>query len=172
MNPDQTNTRPAGPFAITAGEDLTGKRSFLVVLGNSAGTLVGTLPTAVTDLAVTQLCEEGIQGAIIDAEPLITGGPERRIPLKGACNPGEIAVLADPAVAGDKGKVRKLPAVAGVYVQVGVFQEVGVDGQNAKVRPVVGIVRVKSADTITGAADLAALKAATLAILQAQGIVA
>lgn len=171
MNPDQTNTKPAGPFPVLAGEDLTGKRSRLVVLTHDNGVPEVKLPASNLDLALYQLCEAGLDTAEVEVEPLISGGRHRRIPLKGACNPGEIAVLADVATPADKGMVRKLPAGAGIYVQVGIFEEVGVDGQNVLVRPLVKLLHVKSADTLTGAADLAALKAALVPILQAHGIV-
>lgn len=170
-NPDQTNTRPAGPFSVLAGEDLTGKRSRLVLLTHDTGVPEVKLPTSNLDLALYLLNEEGVDAARVSAEPLISGGPSRRIVLKSTCNPGEIAVLADVGTAADKGKVRKLPATAGLYVQVGIFEEVGVDTQHVLVRPFLKIVSVKSADSITGAADLAATKAAVLAILQAHGLV-
>jgi len=171
MNPDQTNTRPAGPFAVLAGEDLTGKRSFLVVLTHAASVPEVKLPTTNNALALYQLMEEGVDAALVEVEPISSGGRARRFVLKDACEPGDILVLADTAGA-DKGKVRKLPAGAGIYVQVAIAEEKGVDTQHVLARPFLKIVHVASADTITGAADLAALKVAALAILQAHGIVA
>lgn len=170
MNPSQTNTKRTGSIPVTAGEDLTGKRNRLVVLGNNGGTRIASLPTSIQDLALYQLNEEGASGAEVDVEPLVNG-QQLRMNLKGTSNPGDIAVLADPATPADKGKIRKLPATAGVYVQIGQIEDVGVDTQDVRVRVQVGIVRVKSADTISGAADLTATKAAVLAILQAHGLV-
>lgn len=171
MNPDQTNIKAAGPFPVLAGENLTGLRSRLLVLAHDAGVAEVKLPASNLDLAIYQLCEEGLDATLVSVDPLITGGALRRIPLKSTCNPGEIAVLADVATPADKGKVRKLPATGGLYVQVGVFEEVGVDGQHVLVRPVVKLLHVKSADALTGAADLAAFKAAIVPLLQAHGIV-
>lgn len=169
-NPDQTNTKPAGPFAVLAGEALVGMRSRLVVLTHDTGVPEVKLPTSNNDLALFQLNEEGADATLVSVDPLISGGKSRRIPLKSTCNPGEIAVLADVATPADKGKVRKLPATGGLYVQVGIFEEVGVDAQNVLVRPFVKLIHVKSADALTGAADLAALKAAIVPLLQAHGV--
>ena len=58
-----------------------------------------------------------------------------RVTLKGACNPGDVLVLADVTTAADKGKVRALPATAGTYRGLGIAEEIGVDGQLVLVRP-------------------------------------
>ncbi len=168
-NPDQTNTRPAGPFAVLAGENLTGKRSHLVVLTHDTGVPEVKLPTGNNDLALHLLNEEGVDAALVAVEPLAQGGPSRRIKLKDTCEPGDVLVLADTAGA-EKGKVRKLPATAGVYVQIGISEEHGVDTQHVLVRPflkvvvVASVVAAPAAATSTdgvaaAAADLAALKA-------------
>jgi hypothetical protein len=169
-NPDQTNTRQAGPFPVLAGENLTGKRSYLGVLTHDTSIPEVKLPTSNLDLALYLINEAGLDTELISVDPIISGGPTRRIVLKSTCEPGDVMVLADTAGA-DKGKVRKLPATAGIYVQIGIAEEKGVDTQHVLVRPFVKLVHVKSADTITGAADLAALKVALLALLQAQGLV-
>ena len=143
-NPDQTNTRAAGPYSVLAGEDLTGKRSRLVVLTHDTGVPEVLLPTGNNDLALHLLNEEGEDGDLVSIEPLQQGGPNRRVVLNGTCNPGEIAVLADVAAPADKGKVRNLPAVAGVYVQVGIFEEAGVDEQHVLLRPFLKLVTVAS----------------------------
>lgn len=171
MNPDQTNTRPAGPFLVAAGEDLTGMRSRLVKLTHDGGVPEVKLPATTNDLPLYLLDEEGADTELVSVEPLVDGGPSRRIVLKGTCNPGDTLVLA--AIAGaDAGKVRALPAVAGVYVQIGTAEEVGVDTQHVLCRPTMKLVVVASVvaapaacastdGTAAAAVDLAALKAET-----------
>jgi hypothetical protein len=172
MFPTQSNTN-SGPIPVKAGADLTGKEGLAIVVGNSAGVLVANLPAAATDVPTHVLVDGGAAGTLVTVQPLVTD-EQVRIRLNGTCNPGDKLIIEDPtANAGaDAGKVRKLPATAGVYGGVGVAEEIGVDEQLVLIRPVLGTTRVKSADTITGAADLAATKAAVLAILQAQGLVA
>lgn len=135
MNPDQTNTKPTGPFSVIAGEDLTGMRSRLVVLGNSAGTPIVNLPTANTALALYQVQDEGANGDRVEVERFASHR-EFRVPLKGAANPGDKLVLADVATAADKGKLRAIPAVTGTYTVLALAREIGVDGQNLKVDPI------------------------------------
>lgn len=169
MFPTQSNTI-AGQKVFIAGSDFTGLAGRVAKFANSAGLLVLSAIAALTDIPAALVVDENAAGKPVTGLPL-DGSQNVRVTLKGACNPGDILVLADPATAADAGKVRALPAGAGVYVQVGLAEEIGVDGQLVLLRPDVKSVRVKSADTITGAADLAALKVATLAILQAQGLV-
>lgn len=171
MNPDQSNTRPVGPFSVLAGEDLTGKRSRLVVLTHDTGVPEVVLPASNRALALYLLNDEGEDGERLEVEPLIPGKTYRTT-LKDAVNPGDQLVLADVGTAADKGKLRKLPAAAGIYVQVGLAEAKHGAGELGLWSYAPKIVHVASADTITGAADLAALKVAVLAILQAHGIVA
>ncbi|MBI5693659.1 MAG: hypothetical protein HZC55_26580 [Verrucomicrobia bacterium] len=129
MNPDQTNTKPVGPFSVLAGEDLTGKRSRLVILTHDTGVPETKLPTANTADALYQLQEEGADATRVSIERF---GPHRsfRVPLKDAVNPGDRLVLADVATAADKGKVRKLPVAAGTYRVLALAREAGVADQN------------------------------------------
>jgi hypothetical protein len=171
MNPDQSNTKPVGPFSVLSGEDLTGKRSRLVVLTHDAGVPEVLLPTANTAVALFLLNDEVPDATQVEVEPLIPGKTYRTI-TKDAVQPGDKLVLADVATAADKGKLRKLPAAAGFYVRLGIAEKAQAAGYLVEWRFAPQIEHVKSADTITGAADLAALKVQTLAILQAQGLVA
>ncbi|MBX3736734.1 MAG: hypothetical protein KF715_08600 [Candidatus Didemnitutus sp.] len=171
MFPSQSNTLE-GDIQVKAGVDLTGLEGRLIVVGNSAGKLVANLPTAITDVPTHVLLDGGAAGTLVSLRPLCSD-EQVRIRLNGACNPGDVLVNEDPvANAGaNAGKVRAVPAGAGAYVGIGKAEEIGVDEQLLLVRPHLHIARVKSADTITAAADLAATKAAVLAILQAQGLV-
>ena len=170
MNPDQSNTKPVGPFSVLSGEDLTGKRSRLVVLTHDSGVPEVLLPTANTALALFLLNDEVPDATHVEVEPLVPGKTYRTA-VKDACNPGDQVVLADVGTAADKGKLRKLPAAAGLYVRLGVVERAVGAGALGEWRFAPSLVHVKSADTITAAADLAATKAAVLAILQAQGLV-
>lgn len=131
MNPDQTNTRATAPFHILAGEDLTGARSRLVVLTHNNGIAETKLPSANTDYAVYQLQEEGADADSVSIERF-ANHREFRVPLKGACNPGSLLVLADVATAADKGKLRALPAATGTYRVLAIARENGVEAQNVK----------------------------------------
>jgi len=134
MNPDQTNTKAAGPFPVLAGADLTGKRSRLVVLTHDTGVPEVKLPAAITDDALYQLQEAGADTEQVSVERF---GPHRsfRVPLKDAVNPGDRLVLA--AIAGDDaGKLRKLPAGAGTYRVLAIAREKGVADQHGLVDPV------------------------------------
>jgi hypothetical protein len=129
----QTNTR-VGDFRVLAGADLTGMEDRLVVMGQDTGVAEVALPAANSDFALYVLTEGGSDGELVAVRPL---QPDRnvRLALKGACNPGDVLVLADVATAADKGKVRVLPAVAGTYRGLGIAEQVGVDGQAVLVRP-------------------------------------
>lgn len=166
MNPDQTNTRAAGPFPVLAGEDLTGKRSMLVVLTHAGSVPEVKLPATNNALALYQLMEEGIDAALVEVEPIASGGRARRFVLKDTCEPGDILVLADTAGA-DKGKVRKLPAVAGVYVQIAIAEEKGVDTQHVLARPFLKIVTVAS--VVAAPAALTSTNGAAAAAIPAAG---
>ncbi|HBA85387.1 MAG TPA: hypothetical protein DCZ95_14970 [Verrucomicrobia bacterium] len=129
----QTNVLQ-GDFPVVAGEDLTGKEDLLVKLVNDAGTLKARLPAANGDYAFFVLIEGNAADKNAAVRPL---EPKRnlRLRLKGACNPGDVLVLADVATAADKGKVRVLPATAGTYRGLAIAEEVGVDGQLVRCRP-------------------------------------
>ena len=129
----QSNTR-VGDIRVLAGADLTGMEDRLVVMGQNAGVAQVTLPAANSDLALYVLTEDGESGDLVAVRPL---QPDRnvRVVLKGTCNPGDVLVLADVAVAVDKGKVRVLPVAPGTYRGLGIAEQVGVDGQLVLVRP-------------------------------------
>lgn len=135
MNPDQTNTKPVGTFPVLAGEDLTGRRSRLVVLTHDTGVPEVKLPTADTDDAIFQLADEGADTELVQVERF-AAHREFRVPLKGTCNPGTRLVLADAGTAADKGKLRALPTAAGTYTVRAIAREVGVDGQHVLVESV------------------------------------
>lgn len=133
MNPDQSNTTQ-GIRISTAGDDLTGKRSRLVVCSNSGGKRVFKLPTANNAPAVFIVQDEGPLGDDISYERL---NPDKqyRIPLVGTCNPGDLITLADVATAANRGAVRAVPATSGTYRIYGIAEEAGVDGQRVLITP-------------------------------------
>lgn len=169
MNPDQSNTKPVGPSLALAGENLTGMRSRLVVLTHDTGVGEVKLPTANNAVALFLLNDEAADAERVEIEQLIPGKTYRTL-QKDAVNPGDELVLADVATPADKGKLRKLPAVAGVYVRLGIADKKCGAGELVEWRYAPQLVHVASADTITGAADLAALKVALKTMLTAQGI--
>lgn len=175
MNPTQTNTQEGKRFFI-ASVDLTGKEGYLAKVINASGKANAALITALTDVPLYIVDDGGAAATNVSLDPL-DPNREYRTPLKGACDSGDVLVLADPAVAADAGKVRKLPAAAGVYVQVGKAEQTGVDGQLVLWRPLIQLVRVVSADSLTaltftagGATgpEVAALRNAIKAILEEQ----
>lgn len=142
MNPDQSGTKPAGShFPVLAGEDLTGKRSYLVELTHDTGVAEVKLPNAITDDAFFQLEEAAADTEPVDVHPLVNG-EERRFVLKGTCNPGDRLCLADTGTAGDKGKVRTIPAGAGTYRPFLIAREAGVDGQHVRAQVYIGLPEV------------------------------
>lgn len=139
MSYSQTNTRK-GAFPDIAAEDLSGKEARLVSLAAGGVSLnadaAGVQPYLLVDGAPS--------GGPVAVEPL---APERnyRAVLKGACAKGDKLVVADPAVAADKGKLRTLPVAAGTYAFVGIAEEAGVDGQTVLFRPfLTGITKTVS----------------------------
>jgi hypothetical protein len=171
MFPSQSNT-VAGPTQVKAGVDLTGLEGRLIKLGNSAGVLVALALTSLADIPTHVLVDGGAAGTLVTVQPLVSS-EQVRIRLNGAVVPGAALVLEDPVAAAgaNAGKVRTVPATAGVHVQVGLAEETGADEQLVLVRPALQLIHVKSADGITGAADLAALKVVLLALAQAHGLV-
>ena len=123
-----------GDLVFVAGEDLTGKEGLLAVLTHEAGVPEVKLPTANSDYALYLLTDGGADGAHVSVR-VMEPGRNVRLTLKGTCNPGDVLVLADVAVAADAGKVRALPAVAGTYRGLAIAEEKGVDGQYILARP-------------------------------------
>ena len=128
----QSNTR-VGAIRVLAGEDLTGKKDYLVKLTHDAGVPEVKLPAAITDYALYLVQDENTDGELVSVAPL---EPIRnaRFKLKGTCNPGDVLVLA--AIAGsDAGMVRALPTAGGTYRGLAIAEEAGVDGQLVLARP-------------------------------------
>lgn len=120
-----------GDKNFLAGEDLTDKEEFLVVLTHDGGVAEVLLPALNDAQALYLLIDGGADTVSVSVRPL-EGGRNYRTTLNGTCNPGDIVVLADGAgTAADKGKIRVLPSVAGTYRGLGWFEEVGTDEQEA-----------------------------------------
>ena len=137
----QTNTR-VGDVRVLAGEDLTGKEGFLVVMTHDSSVPEVKLPTDNGDLAVYVVVEGGADASLVSLRPL---DAERnvRLELEGTCDPGDVLVLADVGTPADKGKVRLLPTDPGTYRGLAIAEEAGVDGQLVLARPaMVGLVTV------------------------------
>lgn len=175
MDNYQSNTQP-GPIVRASAEDLSESNGYLALL-NSVGQ--AALPSGATDLALFVVVDGGEADADTTIQPL-SGAEEVRIRAKGTGNAGDVLVLADPSTVADKGKVRALPATAGLYFAAGVAEEAFVDGQLVLVRPMPRLINVPSADSLTdlaftsaGAtgAEVEALRDAVLALMQAQGLV-
>ena len=129
----QSDTR-VGAFPVLAGDNLTGKSGFLVVLTHDTGVPEVKLPTAIADLALYAVVDEGEDAKVVAVMPLEPGRNVRGV-LKGTCNPGDKLVLADPGTAADAGKLRVQPTSAGTYRVLGIAEEKGVDGQFILFRP-------------------------------------
>lgn len=129
MNPDQSGVKPLGSaFSVLAGEDLTGKRSYLTVLTHDTGVPEVKLPAAITEDALFLLNEDGLDAELVNVSPLVNG-QEVKVKLKGTCNPGDNLCLAATGTAADKGKVRTVPGTTGTYRPFLKAREAGVDGQ-------------------------------------------
>lgn len=166
MFPTQTNTLPGtGTRVYNSGEDLSAMegRVVKVVDGGSIPELL--LPTSIADICLFVLVDGGALDTDSQVLPL-TPGEERRIRCNGAASAGGIAVLE--AIAGANiGKVRALPAAAGVYFSPGSFAEDAVDEQLAKINPLPRMIvvpdSVAAAAALTSTDGVAAAAAANLA---------
>lgn len=145
----QTNTQE-GKVVFTAKDDLTGKEGYLVELIDDSNVPKFQLPNSNKDLALWVVTDGAAVGDKATAAP-IHGNRNIRVKCKGTANTGEVAVLADVGVAADKGKVRTLPATAGQYFAIGVFEEDVADGQLALIRPFPRIISVASTWPVTNA---------------------
>ncbi len=124
-----------GTIRHLAGEDLTGKESFLAKLSHSAGTPQAVLPDDQADHCLYAIKHGDADGKLVDLDPLVPGAVQTA-KLKGTCNPGDDLVLADESTAADAGKLRALPAAAGTYMLHAKAEEAGVDGQIVRIRAV------------------------------------
>ena len=128
----QSNTR-VGDIRVLAGESLTGKEGYLVKMTHDTGVPEVKLPAAITDYSLYAVIEGGADAVLVSVRP-VEAGRNVRLRLKGACNPGDVLVLA--AIAGsDAGMVRALPTAGGTYRGLAIAEEVGVDGQLVLARP-------------------------------------
>ena len=118
-----------------AGENLTDKESFVVVLTHDGGTPEVVLPTAQSDQGIYLVKHGDSDGKLVDLDPLVPGKVQTA-KLKGTCNPGDQLVLADETTPADAGKLRVLPAAAGTYMLHAQAEEAGVDGQIVRIRAV------------------------------------
>ena len=136
----QSNTR-VGDIRVLAGESLMGKEGYLVKMTHDTGVPEVKLPAASTDYSLYAVIEGGADAVLVSVRP-IEAGRNMRLRLKGACNPGDVLVLA--AIAGsDAGMVRALPTANGTYRGLAMAEEVGVDGQLILARPaMVGVLTV------------------------------
>jgi hypothetical protein len=124
-----------GRIERLANQDLTGARGLLCKLVNQDGVGEIGLPAAITDFCPYVVTDEAVEGKNAGAEPL-TPEASFRLGLIGPCVPGDQLTLADPTVAGQAGKVTKLPAASGTYRLIALAEEAGVDGQFVLSRPV------------------------------------
>ena len=129
----QSNTK-VGDFMVLAGESLVGMEGRLAKLTHDAAVPEVMLPTTNSDYALYVVLEGGADATLVSVRP-IEFGRTVRVTIKGACNPGDVLVLADVATSADKGKVRVLPATPGTYRGLAIAEEVGVDGQLVMFRP-------------------------------------
>ncbi len=125
-----------GPILVESNEDLSSSSNRLGVLLNNSG-LKAALPSATTDHTL-HLIEIGrAQG---EKSVLLPLAPDTqvRVVAKGAINPGDVVVMADPGTAADKGKVRALPGTTGTFKGVGIYEgeKAAADGDLALIRPV------------------------------------
>lgn len=124
-----------GAVVHPSGVDLSGMEDYLVELYDDSGTAKFRLPASNDAQALYVLQDGGdASGDNVSAIPL-EGGKNYRIKTNGTADAGDVFCLADgEGVAGDKGKIRALPAVAGTYRGLGWFEEAAVDEQLALVR--------------------------------------
>jgi hypothetical protein len=130
----QNNTRPAGPFQVKAGENLTDLEGRVVKLSHTGGVPEVILPNDVDDKPQYVLIEGGAAGEDVTVQAL-NSAEAVRIRLDGTCNPGVELTLG--AINGtNDGKVRTLPATADTYYVFLVAEEAGVDEQLVLCRPI------------------------------------
>ena len=133
LNSTQTNTKP-GPIDALAGVDLTGLEGRLAKLGSADGKRQALLPTALTDAAVYVIAHGGPVGAHVTLESFTTDDSNFRCRAKGGGTAGTLLSLADPATAGDAGKLRAVPGTAGTFHALAIAEEDFQDGQHVLCR--------------------------------------
>lgn len=134
MLPSQSNTQE-GLVSFNSGEDLSAKDGYLVKMSRKDGTTPEVLlPTANTDITPYVV----VDGGTLDTESVVQPlDPNRnvRVVAEGTGSAGDQICLADTGTAGDKGKIRILPALAATYRVIGIAEEDFVDGQKTLFRP-------------------------------------
>lgn len=166
---------------VQSASDLSAKNGYLVALSNSSGTPVCDVAAAQGDYVVYLVVDgKDALGDKVQLRPLDPNRNHRAV-LKSTCVTGDILVQAAISTPADAGKLRKLPATAGRYLQIGIAEESGADGQLVKFRPCIKYVNVVNADTLTaltftggGATgpQVEALRDALKTILEAQVLMA
>ena len=133
MNTTQTQTR-TGAFPAWANEDLTDLAPRILTPVYANDRMEVALPATATTAIPYLLIDGNEAGQEVTCQPL-TSETNARVELAGSCLPGQTLVLADSAVAADKGKVRNLPTDPGSYVQVWIAEDSGTDGDFILLRP-------------------------------------
>lgn len=132
-----------GQIQLLAYEDLTGLEGRLVKIVDDSNVPSFALPAAQNDLAIFILTDGGDDGELVSALPLVAEN-NMRVRLNGTCNAGERLVLDISST--NYGKVKTIPATAGLYLVIGVAEEDGVDEQLVKFRPMLSYVHIESAN--------------------------
>lgn len=134
LNPTQSNTNKGPAIQAVSAASLAGKEGFLAVLSDNAGVREANLPTTSdTDALALYLIDDGgdASGDTVDLSAL-HAGEQFRIRLNGVITAGARVVV--DTTAGNEGKVKAVPATAGVYFSPGTAEEAGVDEQYVLVR--------------------------------------
>jgi hypothetical protein len=135
MSNTQSNTR-VGDVVFPAYSDLTGLANRLVKLVNNSGVPQIAPLASKNDSGRYLLITEGTAGQEVTVRPL-EEGRTMRITFKGTGNPGDIVAAADPGTAADAGKVRSSTNPTDGPT-CGILEEAAVDGQFARIRPLIG----------------------------------
>lgn len=125
----QSNTQ-VGQIVLLSNVDLTGKEGYLVKIANASNVAKFALPTGDLDYAVFVLTDGDETDQTSAALPL-SSDRNVRLKLTGTCIPGQVLVLNSVTW----GTVSALPSSPGNYRGIAIAEEVGVDGQLVKARP-------------------------------------
>lgn len=166
MFASQFNTLPGfNSRPYNSGEVLTGLEGRLVKIVDGGSIPEAKLPEAVSDLALF-ICVDG--GALDNDSELLplVPGQEYRVRAKGAGSAGSIVTLA--AIAGvDAGKIRALPADAGLHFSPGIALEDFADGDLVRISALPRLVTVAS--TVAAPADTTTVNGAIAALNSTAG---
>lgn len=103
----------------------------LLVLVNNSGSPAVSLPSDQADIPLGYFAQQGTEGTGLIEVGFLDRNQSVNLWLKGTCVPGDKLVLADPATAGDEGKI----TVGTSGFIIGIAEEAGEDGQAVRVRP-------------------------------------